>query len=94
MAEQWERRERHVVTDTGPSVVDAADAIAALHRALSDYRLIAAEPPDAEVPPGAVTLSAAGGVLTVQIEHFFGEAWTAGRGPAVAEPQEGGGDRG
>jgi hypothetical protein len=70
MPELWERRERHVVTDTGPSVVDAADAVAALHRALSDWRQIAAEPPNAEVPPGAVTLSAAGGVLTVQIEHF------------------------
>lgn len=66
---EWERQERHLVTVTGPAVADAEDVIRALHEAMSDYHLIAAEPPNAEVPPGAVTLSAAGGRLTVQIEH-------------------------
>lgn len=72
MAAEWERRERHLVTIVGPPVADADDVIRALSQALSDYRLIAAEPPNAEVPPGAVTLSAAAGVLTVQIEHVEG----------------------
>lgn len=66
---EWERRERHLVTVTGPAVADADDVIRELHAAMSDWRQIAVKPPNVGVPPGAVTLSAAGGVITVQIEH-------------------------
>jgi hypothetical protein len=69
VGELWERQERHLVTVTGPAVADAVDAITALHQALSDYRQIAADHPQAEVPPGAVTIAAVGGRLVVRIEY-------------------------
>lgn len=80
---KWERRERHEITIVGPVVIDAVDGIAALHEALSDYRQVAVEPPYAEVPPGAVTLSAAGGVLTVRIEHVESTGQRPGEEPEV-----------
>jgi hypothetical protein len=80
---EWERREQHLVTVTGPAVADADDVIRELHAAMSDWRQIAAEPPTAQVPPGAVTLSAAGGVITVRVDHV-----ESADVPDVEEPPE------
>jgi hypothetical protein len=85
VAEQWERRERHLVTVTGPAVADADDVIRELHAAMSDWRQIAAEPPNVGVPPGAVTLSAVGGVITVRVDHV-----ESADVPDVEEPPEAG----
>lgn len=64
----WEFRERREQVHIGPAMADAADLAKLIHQVLADYRELAGVPPQAEIPPGAVTVSAAGGVLTVRAE--------------------------
>lgn len=86
MGEQWEREERHQVVITGPPVADAVELMAELTQALSDYWVVAGVQPHTEVPRGAVTVSAAGGVLSVRVEYVQ----TDGREPEPGDlPVEG-----
>lgn len=76
---EWERTERHQVVSTGPAEVDAVEMIRALHEAISEYHQLAGEPPNGEVPPGAVLVRAGGQPLDIVVEH---------RPPAGPQPVE------